>query len=417
MITTYFKWPQSLTRLLSTPAGPYLSSLAQDLAAQGFSYWILRARLQGAAHFSHWNQHQGRSLKQLHESVLGGFAVHLGKCRCRRPLRLSRHHNVRVLAGARALAEHLRERTVVTSAPPAQEKAVVPVLLSGFCDWMRTQRGTQEKTLSQYSIVVKDVLGALGADPSGYSAASIRTFILSRAKGKNRRAVKQVVSVTRVFLRYLIAQGVCRTGMDDAVPTFAMWRLSALPRYLPATDVERVIAACNRDTAVGLRDRAAILLMARLGLRAGDILNMDLGDIDWKRASVRVSGKSRSEVKLPLTQEVGDAVVEYLRRGRPPVPDTHLFVGMQAPWGALRVSSVSAIVARAIARAGVETPFRGAHVLRHSAATEMLRQGATLQQVGAVLRHRYLDTTAHYAKVDVQRLRDIALPWPEVFPC
>jgi len=181
--------------------------------------------------------------------------------------------------------------------------------------------------------------------------------------------------------------------------------------------VERVIAVCNRDTAVGLRDRAAILLMARLGLRAGDILNMDLGDIDWKHASVRVSGKSRSEVKLPLTQEVGDAVVEYLRRGRPPVPDTHLFIGMQAPWGALRVSSVSAIVARAIARAGVETPFHGAHVLRHSAATEMLRQGATLQQVGAVLRHRYLDTTAHYAKVDVQRLRDIALPWPEVFPC
>ena len=105
--------------------------------------------------------------------------------------------------------------------------------------------------------------------------------------------------------------------MDDAVPTFAMWRLSALPRYLPATDVERVIAACNRDTAVGLRDRAAILLMARLGLRAGDILNMDLGDIDWQHASVRVSGKSRAEVKLPLTQEVGDAVVEYLRRGRP----------------------------------------------------------------------------------------------------
>ena len=240
---------------------------------------------------------------------------------------------------------------MVTSAPPAEEKAVVPALLSGFCDWMRTQRGTQEKTLSRYGIVIKDVLGGLGADPSGYSAALIRTFILSRTKGKNRRAVKEVVSVTRVFLRYLIAQGVCRTGMDDAVPTFAMWRLSALPRYLPATDVERVIAACNRDTAVGLRDRAAILLMARLGLRAGDILNMDLGDIDWQHASVRVSGKSRAEVKLPLTQEVGDAVVEYLRRGRPPVPGTHLFIGMQAPWGALRVSSVSAIVARAIARA------------------------------------------------------------------
>jgi hypothetical protein len=145
MITTYFKWSQSLTRLLSTPAGPYLSSLAQDLAALGFSSWILRARLQGAAHFSHWNRHQGKSLEQLHESLLEEFAAHLGKCRCRRPPRLSIYHNVRVLAGARALVEHLRDRAVVTSAPPAEVIAVVPTLLSGFCDWMRTQRGRRKR--------------------------------------------------------------------------------------------------------------------------------------------------------------------------------------------------------------------------------------------------------------------------------
>jgi site-specific recombinase XerD len=196
-----------------------------------------------------------------------------------------------------------------------------------------------------------------------------------------------------------------------------MWRLSALPRYLPAADIERVIAACERETAVGLRDRAAVLLLARLGLRAGDIVKMDLSDFDWVSASVRVSGKSHYEVKLPITQEVGESILEYLRRGRPPVQDSRLFVRMLAPWKPLKVSAVSAIVERAIARAGVEAPFRGAHVLRHSAATEMLRQGATLEQVGTVLRHRYLDTTAHYAKVDVQRLRSIALPWPEVFPC
>jgi len=206
--------------------------------------------------------------------------------------------------------------------------------------------------------------------------------------------------------------------MDDAVPTIAMWRLSALPRYLPAADIERVIASCDRDTPVGLRDRAAILLMARLGLRAGDVRKMDLNDIDWRHASVGVLGKSRHEVKLPLTQEVGEALLEYLRRGRPPVQDTtRVFVSMSAPWKPLEVSSVSGMVGRAIARAGIESQFRGAHVLRHSAATTMLREGANLQQIGAVLRHRYLDTTAHYAKVDVNRLREIALPWPEVFPC
>ena len=268
---------------------------------------------------------------------------------------------------------------------------------------------------AEYGVVINDALEALGSDPRLYRAESIRTFILSRTKGRSRSNAKEVTSVTRMFLRHLIAERKCRTGLDDAVPSLAMWRLSALPRYLPAVDIERVIAACERETAVGLRDRAAILLLARLGLRAGDIVKMDLSDFDWVSASVRVSGKSRYEVKLPITQEAGDAILEYLRRGRPPVQDSRLFVRVLAPWTPLKVSSVSAIVERAIARAGVEAPFRGAHVLRHSAATEMLRQGATLEQVGTVLRHQYLDTTAHYAKVDVQRLRSIALPWPEVF--
>lgn len=417
MITDYFKWEQSLTRLLATPAGPHLSAISEELKFQGFSYWILRRRLQGAAHFSDWNQRQGRPIEHLHESRLEAFEAHLGTCCCLRPLRLSSHDNVRLLAGAQALVDYLRRCGVINSVPPSNKAADPPALVAGFFDWMRSQRGTQEGTLRQYGVVIKDALEALGTDPRRYRAESIRTFILSRTKGRTRSNAKEVTSVMRMFLRYLIAEGKCRTGLDDAVPRFAMWRLSALPRYLPAADIERVIAACDRETAVGLRDRAAILLLARLGLRSGDIRQMDLQDIDWTHASVRVSGKSRYEASLPLTQEVGDAVLEYLRKGRPPVPGTRLFVRMQAPWMPLHASAVSAIVARAIARAGVDASFHGAHVLRHSAATEMLRQGATLQQVGVVLRHRYLDTTAHYAKVDVQRLRDIALPWPEVFPC
>jgi site-specific recombinase XerD len=283
---------------------------------------------------------------------------------------------------------------------------------------MQCQRGTQEKTVRGYGRVIKDALNGLGADPSRYDAESIRTFVLNRTKGKSRSNAKEVTSVMRMFLRYLIAEGKCRAGLDDAVPAIAMWRLSALPKYLPAKDIERVIACCDRDTAVGLRDRAAVLLMVRLGLRAGDVRGMVFNDIDWKQASVRVLGKSRREVKLPLTQEVGDALLEYLRYGRPPVQDTNrVFVSMSAPWKPLETSSVSGMVMRAITRAGIMTQSRGAHVLRHSAATAMLRSGANLQQVGAVLRHQYLDTTAHYAKVDVNRLREIALPWPEVFPC
>ena len=354
MIAEYFNWRQSLTRLLATPAGPHLSAMSEGLKAQGFSYWILRRRLQGAAHFSQWNQRQGRSIEQLHENMLGEFEVHLTTCRCRRPLRLSSHNDVRLLAGAQALLDYLRGCGVVTSAPPSNKEAGPPPLVASFFEWMRSQRGTQEGTLRQYGVVIKDALEVLGTDPRLYRAESIRTFILSRTKGRSGASAKEVTSVMRMFLRHLIAEGKCRTGLDDAVPRLAMWRLSALPRYLPAADIERVIAACERETAVGLRDRAAILLLARLGLRAGDIVKMDLSDFDWVSASARVSGKSRYEVKLPITQEVGDAILEYLRRGRPPVQDSRLFVRVLAPWKPLKVSSVSAIVERAIARAGVE---------------------------------------------------------------
>ena len=269
MITEYFKWDQSLTRLLATPAGPHLSAISEELKVQGFSYWILRRRLQGAAHFSDWNRRQGRPIEDLHESMLEEFEAHLGTCRCRRPLRLSSHDNVRLLAGAQALLDYLRRCGVIISMPPSNQAADPPALVAGFFDWMRSQRGTQEGTLRQYGVVIKDALESLGTDPRRYRAESIRTFILSRTKGRTRSNAKEVTSVMRMFLRYLIAAGKCRTGLDDAVPRLAMWRLSALPRYLPAADIERVIAACDRETAVGLRDRAAILLLARLGLRAG----------------------------------------------------------------------------------------------------------------------------------------------------
>jgi site-specific recombinase XerD len=290
--------------------------------------------------------------------------------------------------------------------------------MRGFTEWMLQERGTTAKTLSGYSRVIRDALDALGDRPRCYTAKSLRAFVLkqsSRAGCKHKG--KETITAMRAFLRYLIAKGVCRPGMDDAIPTIAHWRLAALPRYLPAGDVDRILDSCDERTAVGLRDHAVLLLLARLGLRQGDIRNMRLGDLDWKQGAVRVSGKGRVEARLPLTQEVGEGILRYLRFGRPPAQSDRLFVRMLAPWAPLGTGSVSTLVASAIDRAGIVSKFRGAHVLRHSAATQMLRQGATLQQIAVVLRHRYLDTTAHYAKVDVQRLREIALPWPEVTPC
>ena len=199
------------------------------------------------------------------------------------------------------------------------------------------------------------------------------------------------------------------------MPPTPEWRLSALPRYLPPGDVDRLIAGCDISHRHGIRDRAILLLLARLGLRAHDVWAMEIVDVDWAAGMVRVRGKRRREVRLPLPQEAGDALLAYIERARPPVNEPRIFLRSAAPFTSFASSSaISGIVCSALRRAGItDAPSCGAHLLRHSAATAMLRAGATLETIGAVLRHESPDTTAHYAKVDVTTLNLIAQPWPE----
>jgi site-specific recombinase XerD len=222
-----------------------------------------------------------------------------------------------------------------------------------------------------------------------------------------------------MFLRFLIANGKCSVGLDAAIPVMAHWRLSSLPQYLQSDEVERVIASCDPATQVGRRDRAILLLLARLGLRAGDIVQLGLGDLDWKEAWIHVSGKGRCQTRLPLTQEIGDAIATYLKDGRPQTDADALFIRTRAPFRAFRSHcAISVVVKKAMRRAGVTCQSRGAaHLLRHSVASSMLRQGASLQEIAAILRHRSIETTEIYAKVDVIALRQIAQPWPEVELC
>jgi len=217
-----------------------------------------------------------------------------------------------------------------------------------------------------------------------------------------------------MFLRFLIAEGRCAVGLDAAIPTTAHWRLATLPRYLQPEEVERLITSCDQASALGWRDRAILLLLARLGLRAGDIVHLRLSDIDWKNAWIHVSGKGRRQTQLPLTQEVGEAIVTYLNRGRPQTTTDVLFIRCRAPFCAFSSSAVSHIVDKALRRAGVRRPSRGAaHLLRHSLATSMLREGASLEDIASVLRHRSIETTQIYTKVDIVALRQITQPWPE----
>jgi len=224
---------------------------------------------------------------------------------------------------------------------------------------------------------------------------------------------QKLITAMRAFLRYLSFCGAVESALDLAVPAIAHWRLAAFPRCLSTEELNRLIAACNGSTRSRRRDRAIVLLLSRLGLRAGDVAQLRLTDVDWKSGTFQVTGKGRYQVRLPLPQDAGEALLDYLEC-RPGVKHTdRIFLRNIAPFKPfVSGDGISGVVRRSLKRAGIQSPARGAHLLRHTAATEMLRQGVPLEQMGLVLRHRSIDMSAYYAKVDTALLQQVAQPWP-----
>jgi len=290
-------------------------------------------------------------------------------------------------------------------------------LLVRFQQWTRSHRGLMDATIRNYSGVVRELIDALGSDPADYSARDLRAFVLDRARRHGPASAERVVTAVRVFLRYLVAIGDCPAGFEHAIPSVAKWRLARLPAYLPAEDIERVVRSTDPGTAVGARDHAVLLLLARLGLRASDIALMKLDDLYWKQSRLRVCGKGRREAWLPLPQDVGDAILHYLDAGRPATASARLFLLSRPPFAPMEPHVVCQIARRGLRRAQVETPTRGVRVFRHSLATTMLRSGVPLQTIASVLRHHCIDTTLHYTKVDVEMLKRVAAPWPGGTSC
>lgn len=395
-------------QLRQCPVGRHVEGLADWLRSAGYKRRPGQLVLRGAAHLGHWTAARGIPIDRITEGVLDSFARHLPTCACPHPFQgRDRYHR----DGAQRLVTHLRRVGVLP--PTNAEPETVPPLVTRFSQWMRQHRGVTESTLANYVPLVKEFLAARGDDAAAYDAAGVRAFILARASRYGRSRAKSTVNAVRMFLRFLAVCGHCSADLVAAVPRIAEWKLSSLPRYISAHDIERLCAACDPATATGSRDRAVILLLARLGLRAGDVRDLRLEDIDWSQGRLRVMGKGRCETWLPLPQDAGDAVLHYLTCGRPASDDDHVFLRVYAPIGPLPSSGpISKLVRRALQRADIDAPSMGAHVLRHSAATDLLRQGVSLDVIGAVLRHRCIESTAHYAKVDVALLRLVAPPWP-----
>ncbi len=242
------------------------------------------------------------------------------------------------------------------------------------------------------------------------TASEVIEFVVTECRNRSTGSARYVVAGLRALLRYCYLEGRTARPLADVVPSVAGWRLAALPRAVDRADVAALLKSCDRRSTFGRRDFAVLILLVRLGLRAGEAAGLLLDDIDWRRGEIVVRGKGLKHGRLPLPADVGEAIAGWLRRGRPRCAARELFTRVRAPHQALSSAGVSAIVVAACTRAGVA--HVRAHRLRHTAATEMLRAGAGLAEIGQVLRHASVLTTAIYAKVDRSSLRALAKPWP-----
>ena len=388
-------------------------AFAQSVCAQGFQPSTADTYRHTFTHFVLW-LHQCRiPLRRVDAGVAARFAAH--DCLCLGPPwcpPIKRFRGRRAAARVARFAEFLAGGDA-RAGGPLHEPAPPDPRLEPFRQWLLRNRGNAEVTASLYLRTLRSLLNDIGYDVARYDATLLRDAVLRQFEGKSSVRSELLTTACRAYLRYLASTGQCDAGLLGAVPTARAWALAAMPRYLPQEDIEQAIATCDRSTAVGVRDRAILLLLARLGLRAGDVIHLRLENIDWTRARLIVSGKSKVSSGLPLPQDVGDALLEYIERVRPRVEEEKVFLRTLGPPRPFkRGRSVTSVAQRALRRAGVGGPGRrGAHVFRHSVATGLLRSGATLDVVGALLRHRMPATTAIYAKVDVAMLKKVAEPW------
>jgi integrase/recombinase XerD len=389
---------------VSGPLQPYAQGFEEDLAAQGYTPSSAAALLWLMATLSRWLARNGLGVADLGTAEVDQFVQE------RRARGRTRFVSSRALI---PLLEYLRGLDVAP--PPCVDLADTPVgqLLVRYRGYLLGERGLAEGTVRYYEDAARLLLSRRAeADLAleELTAAEVSGFVLRECRRRSAGSAKNLVTALRSLLRFLYLDGAVGSQLASAVPTVAHWRGAGLPRALPAGQLARLLDSCDRQTATGCRDYAILLLLGRLGLRAGEVAALTLDDIDWRQGEIIVHGKGNRVDRLPLPVDVGEALVSYLSQGRPRVDLRNLFVRVRAPHRGLSTGGVQAAVAAAGMRAGVVGV--SAHRLRHTAATEMLRSGAGLVEIGQVLRHRDISTTSLYAKVDHAALRTLALPWP-----
>lgn len=391
----------------SGPLAPYVDDLRAEFSAMAYAPSTVSSHMALWAQLSGWFERRGMDPSELTAAGIEEFLAERRRTHC-------------YLYTIRALSpglEFLRRVGVIPLASEVAQESALEVIERQFRCYLLVERGLAEVSAETYVVRARPFLADRarrgGLDLESLTAADVAGFVAGWLPGLSKAPARSTVTALRSLLSFLYVTGVVAKPLATVVPTVASWRLAGLPVGLTPGQVRALLGACDRSTSVGRRDFAIVTLLARLGLRAGEVAALRLDDIDWRAGTLSIHGKANRHEQLPLPVDVGFALSSYLEDGRPPcAADRKVFIRAKAPYRGLDHKSISTMVGRAAARAEVGTVH--AHLLRHTLATEVLGKGASLDEVGQLLRHRSRASTAIYAKVDQQRLVQLARPWPTV---
>lgn len=403
----------ALARSATGPLSPHLPAFITSLIEQRYATVCVRAKAWRAVDFDGWLARQGVALVDIADAHVARYVRRRVRRRadCRSKPRRSEPYDLS------QLVQWLRSRGLC--APAHAVMVPADAVTAAFGQYLVRDRGLATTTVDHYRSAVREFLiDRFGSDAvalGALQATDIIGFVQRQPRRPRPHTLKHLVTALRALLRWGQYLGEIDAALICAVPAVASWTTTPpLPRAISADHARRVIEHCDLGTAVGRRDRTVLLLLARLGLRGGEVITLLLDDIDWDAGRLRVRGKNGRECTMPLPADVGEAIAAYLRDGRPQSTDRHLFLRTRAPIRGLLHGSdgVGSIVRNALKRAGIDAPHKGAHQFRHALAVRMLRGGASLPEIGEVLRHRSPLSTSIYAKVDIAALRALAPPWP-----
>ena len=405
-VALFYRTPENRQRLRVGPLAPDIDGFAAWVASRGYRRSAARHKLRLASGISRWLEAAGLDAEALDEQRFAAFL------RAGEPPPVARGE----AATGRQLLAYLRERGRVPAAV-ASEPGPAERIVREYERFLVDERGLGAAAIAGHLRIARSFLadrfGTRAVDLESLAARDASRFLLRRSRQVRASHAQLIATVLRSFLGYLHQRGLIAADFAGAVLSVARRRSRRSPRSLAPDQVESLLDSCDRSTEIGRRDHAILQLLARLGLRAGEVVRLTLDDLNWDEGTVTVSGKGGRREALPLPREAGEALAEYLLRGRPACATRVVFLRVQAPRRGFRSSAaICDVVRRGLARAGIDPPFKGSHLLRHSLACNMLRNGASLEDIGQILRHRHPDTTQIYARVDFEALRPLAPPWP-----